>query len=545
MLWVANGGPNRVIQDYRLLESILAGTWMLFAFAFGACVGSLINVLVYRLPLGLDVVKPASRCPSCETVLTWRENIPVFGWLMLKGRCRFCKSSISPEYPLVEAFVGLLFAGLYALWFVVPVHARGMWLGLDWGEIPPEWVLNGFGAVWPTFIITVILLSSLVAMTLIDARTFQIPLVLTWIPMVVGVVGHTAHAGWIQATRSGLRRVPEGDWWMIPTGGPFAWELLGLAIGGGVGVLVSAGLQKVGVLKPSFADYDEWEQAQHAQTDASVVIDEHALQAAAGVEPELVAPAQEVAAADTHSEPERTGRLKKVSFVTAACGLAGGGVLWALGWSPLGGVAIGLLLGAFVGGLLTRASASEAETQESAATMWILYPHARREALRELVWVTPAVVLGVVGTWIGAGHGSVRMDEVTQMLAMPPAMPLWLSVFGGALLGLLVGGATVWGIRIFGSLAFGKEAMGMGDVWLMAAVGACLGWMDAVLVFFVAPFIALYLTAVMWAWNGKAMRALPYGPSLAAATLLMVVGEAGFEWLLGMIWRLDSPIVLP
>ena len=85
----------------------------------------------------------------------------------------------------------------------------------------------------------------------------------------------------------------------------------------------------------------------------------------------------------------------------------------------------------------------------------------------------------------------------------------------------------------------------MGDVWLMAAVGACLGWMDAVLVFFVAPFIALYLTAVMWAWNGKAMRALPYGPSLAAATLLMVVGEAGFEWLLGMIWRLDSPIVLP
>ena len=82
---------------------------VIFAFAFGSCVGSLVNVLVYRLPLGISVVTPPSRCPSCSTQLTWRENIPVFGWIFLRGKCRFCKAKISAEYPLVEAFVGLLF----------------------------------------------------------------------------------------------------------------------------------------------------------------------------------------------------------------------------------------------------------------------------------------------------------------------------------------------------------------------------------------------------------------------------------------------------
>ena len=91
-----------------------------FAFAFGSCVGSLVNVLVYRLPLGISVVTPPSRCPSCNTQLTWRENIPVFGWIFLKGKCRFCKAKISAEYPLVEAFVGLLFVTLYVLFYMLP-----------------------------------------------------------------------------------------------------------------------------------------------------------------------------------------------------------------------------------------------------------------------------------------------------------------------------------------------------------------------------------------------------------------------------------------
>src|SRR5262245_34687531 len=112
--------------QFESLLAIFEAIQLLFAFAFGACIGSLINVLVYRLPLGLDVVRATSHCPSCQTKLTWRENIPVFGWLLLKGRCKFCRSPISPEYPIVETLVGLLFAFTYFLLYSYPDRNLGV-----------------------------------------------------------------------------------------------------------------------------------------------------------------------------------------------------------------------------------------------------------------------------------------------------------------------------------------------------------------------------------------------------------------------------------
>jgi len=528
-----------VIENYKLLEALMYGTWVLFAFAFGSCLGSLINVLVYRLPLGLDVVSPASRCPQCQTLLTWRENIPVLGWLMLKGKCRFCKCRISPEYPLVEGFVGLIFVVLYLLWFVLPQQDVGIWMGIDWAGLAPEWTRNGFGLVWPTYVMTVLLMSSLVAMTIIDARTFHIPLILTWIPMVLGVVGHTLHAVWIQSTRSGLRWTAEGDWWVIPTPGPIGWTLFGLAIGCGLGLLVSALLQKVGVLKQSYADYEQWEASVIAQDEA---------------ETKVKAEASETCGSDTQSDaqddapPTLVASSPRQPWVGAGVGVVAAIVLGMFGWLVgsvpwLWGLGAALLAVPIYGKLTApKDGPAKAPTE---ADMWIRYPHARREALRELLWVTPAIALAAAGARIAAGYGANVFDPATGVLTAGPVLPLWLSVFGGALLGLLVGGGLIWGIRIFGSLAFGKEAMGMGDVWLMAAVGATLGWLDATLIFFVAPFIALYLTAFLWAWDGKAKRALPYGPALAAATLMVVVGERGFEWALGQMWHLGGPFILP
>ena len=161
---------------------------VVFAAAFGACVGSLINVLVYRLPLGLGVVTPPSRCPSCETRLTWRENIPIFGWLALRGRCRFCRSPISSEYPLVEAFVATLFALVTLAWFALPADTQVFGVAME--AIRPEWTLNGFPKVWPAYIAILTLVSCLVAMTLVDAKTFTIPLVLAYVPVVAAVVFH-------------------------------------------------------------------------------------------------------------------------------------------------------------------------------------------------------------------------------------------------------------------------------------------------------------------------------------------------------------------
>ena len=78
--------------------------------AFGAIVGSFLNVVIYRLPLGKSVVWPASACPHCSRELSWYENIPVLSWLALRGRCRTCRGPIGVRYPLVEALTGVVFA---------------------------------------------------------------------------------------------------------------------------------------------------------------------------------------------------------------------------------------------------------------------------------------------------------------------------------------------------------------------------------------------------------------------------------------------------
>src|SRR5580693_2260572 len=79
-------------------------------FLAGLCIGSFLNVCIFRLPAGLSIIKPASRCPRCKKPLKWRDNIPLLGYLFLRGRCRFCHKSISWQYPAVEALTGFYFA---------------------------------------------------------------------------------------------------------------------------------------------------------------------------------------------------------------------------------------------------------------------------------------------------------------------------------------------------------------------------------------------------------------------------------------------------
>ncbi|MCB9366875.1 MAG: prepilin peptidase [Calditrichaeota bacterium] len=69
----------------------------------GACFGSFANVLIYRLPAEVSLIKPPSRCPHCEKDIAWYDNIPVVSWLMLRAKCRHCKAPISIQYPLIEA----------------------------------------------------------------------------------------------------------------------------------------------------------------------------------------------------------------------------------------------------------------------------------------------------------------------------------------------------------------------------------------------------------------------------------------------------------
>ena len=82
-----------------------------FAFVFGACIGSFLNVCIARWPREQSVIRPRSRCPKCGHQLSWFENVPIVSWLVLRGRCRCCTESISPSYLVVELVVALGWLG--------------------------------------------------------------------------------------------------------------------------------------------------------------------------------------------------------------------------------------------------------------------------------------------------------------------------------------------------------------------------------------------------------------------------------------------------
>jgi len=453
-------------------------TTLLFVIAVGACVGSLINVLVYRMPLGLNVVTPASRCPSCNHKLTWRENIPIFGWILLRGKCRFCKCKISPEYPIVESIVALLFGAVYALWYVVPADAS--FIGIQIGQIAPEWAHNGAGHTWPQMVVLLVLIGSLVAMTIIDARTCMIPLTLTRVPVVVALLFTVGHAIWFQARAGELTEVAPGLWaaseaarrfkwgtapgevWTLATGGLYGWKFIGLALGGTLGLVVSNLLLKFGVISPSFSDYDEWAESEMAK----------------------------LRAANPTPQTEETDDSEP---------------------------------------------AVQEELQDDAA-MWIRYPHARREMIRELAFLLPPVALGILGG---------KLFEALYAGPESHAAPLWLVALGGVLMGYLIGGGVVWAVRIFGSLAFGKEAMGLGDVHMMAAVGACLGWIDPTIAFFLAAFVGVGYAILAKMFSGKLSRTMPYGPFLAVATLLVIFAKPLIELGLGEIFHAPGGLNIP
>jgi leader peptidase (prepilin peptidase) / N-methyltransferase len=81
---------------------------------FGLCIGSFLNVVIHRVPRGKSVVTPPSRCPHCNYLLRWSDNVPVLSWVFLRGRCRKCRAPISIRYPVVEILTMLLF--LLHLW---------------------------------------------------------------------------------------------------------------------------------------------------------------------------------------------------------------------------------------------------------------------------------------------------------------------------------------------------------------------------------------------------------------------------------------------
>ncbi len=143
---------------------LILTAWLGF---LGAAIGSFLNVVVYRLPLGKSLVSPPSHCPNCMHPIRWYDNVPVLGWLLLGGKCRDCHRPISARYPLVEAACGGVFAtvgflslrhandltfsnlfflsGIYSV-FIVSLFAAGL-IEYDGEKVPWPLIVPSFAIV--------------------------------------------------------------------------------------------------------------------------------------------------------------------------------------------------------------------------------------------------------------------------------------------------------------------------------------------------------------------------------------------------------------
>ncbi|MFP4353972.1 MAG: prepilin peptidase [Phycisphaerae bacterium] len=402
------------------------GFWILFYFLIGACTGSFLNVVIYRMPRGESIAFPGSHCPSCGRAIRWYDNIPLLSWLVLRARCRNCKTRISARYFWVELATALLVVALYVAYFVLDVRAGA-------GQYQESWAM---------YLAHMILLCGLLACSAVDIEHWIVPLEVCWFVSAAGVLA------------SSLQPHP----WM-PTVSPRTGAM---SIAAMIGLAVSIFAQQMGWIQPSFLDAEDKPLAQPEQTKPT--------------------------AAEKDRKKKRKGRKPP-----------------------------------------------PAEPKHIAATI-ASGVNPRIEVLRELLFLAPAIVLGLAA-WLAVTHLPALGDVWTRW----HGGRRWganLAGLEGALFGYLIGGLWIWGTRILGTLSFGKEAMGLGDVHILAAVGAVTGWIVPSIAFFLAPFAALgWAVFLLFRRN---QRELPYGPWLAVASIAAMIA---YDPLVSALRRQFAPLL--
>lgn len=368
--------------------------WCTFIFMFGCCIGSFLNVVIYRLPREMSLVSPGSCCPGCNQPIRFYDNIPLVSWLLLGAKCRRCKIRISPRYIIVELLTGLVFLGLYLIYFHTTMR--------------PGMQVEGGRFVYFVYLV---LLGAFIAGSGIDLELWIIPLSICWLVTIAGLIG-SAIGGYVVQ--------PEliKAYGLLPVATPTTGAL---ALGGAVGLVISLILLKLGIIPRSYA-------------------------------------------------------------------------------TPI-----------------AEAPVKTAEEKNKPVTPFDddpVYNH-RLEACREMVFLLP-IVLCAVGAHLIVKHSEPVATSWGRLLEVPA-----VAGFLGSLFGYFVGCAVVWGTRVFGTLGFGKEAMGLGDVHLMGAAGAVIGAWMTVIAFFVAPFFGLGWAIFQMFF--KKIRQIPYGPFLSLAVFTVMI----------------------
>jgi leader peptidase (prepilin peptidase)/N-methyltransferase len=375
--------------------------WYLFVFANGCCIGSFLNVVVYRMPRDKSLMWPPSSCPACERRIHFYDNLPLISWLLLGRKCRFCKAPVSPRYFIIELLTATVFLGVFMLYF-----SSGLREGV------PAFLEGG----WLFYLLHIILFSAFVAASAIDLELWIIPLSVCWFVTVAAFVISPLAAFLIDP--AAIR-----EYALFPTA---SFGTGSLAAGATAGLAISTVLLMTGLLKRSYESEGSGQDGGEPQNDG----------------------------AGTDASPE-------------------------------------------------PAAPPEGD-----------FNH-RLEACKEIVFLLPIIICSVaayliLSKFVGSG---TQKDFAVQHPAIAGLL--------GSIWGYFVGCGIVWAIRIFGAFAFGKEAMGLGDVHLMGAAGAVVGPIMVVIAFFVAPFFGL-------AWAGsqmffKKVRQIPYGPFLSLGVLVVII----------------------
>jgi leader peptidase (prepilin peptidase)/N-methyltransferase len=381
--------------------------WILFffVFAFGCCIGSFLNVVIYRLPREKSLVHPGSACPRCDRAIRFYDNIPLLSWLVLGAKCRHCKAPISPRYFIVELLTGSVFLGVYFLYF----HT----------EVRPSMHVD---RAWFVYLLHLVLLSAFIGASGIDLELWIIPLSICWFVTAAGLIGSAA-AGYIIDPKA------IADHSLLPAASPGTGAL---ALGATLGLGISWLLLRTGLLRRSY------------DLGVAEAEDHHA-----------VGEAGAPAAGGPFEEPQYNHRL---------------------------------------------------------------------ESIRETAFLSPIIVCAILVYVVLGGSGPVARWW-SGLLEHPLARG-----FLGSLFGYFVGCAAVWATRILGTLGFGKEAMGLGDVHLMGAAGAVIGPLMAVIAFFIAPFFGLGWALFQMFF--KKIRQIPYGPFLSLAVLTVMIFH---DWILNRV----------
>ena len=485
--------------------------WLGFWTAVGLCLGSFLNVVIYRLPRDKSLRDPLwSACPHCGQRIRWYDNLPIISFIALGGRCRSCGGAIATRYLVVEAAMALMVLMLLDAFFIGQTRA-----GLSTSAFG---LTDHLSFDWPILVAHIILFACLLSMAAMDLEHYWVDVRFTNFATIAGFILHTL---WTPKHSTG---------WFRPTDTTAVTAICAM-VGLGLTWIVL-----ICLLRKGASDDPGLEPEPESPPDPDA-------DAAAEPEPPPPQGAQDAAEllpaiAEAPAEPPVVTRPRFFLAPSRTLGFLAGLILVLLFVSLivvetaeqtlryLPRAVVPLVL--FFVVIVRESTVARESDQEIVDAIHAERHGARRMVLGEFALLLPAIMFAAGGFWIMHGdsalstrfsewlHFSTRVDGLSMMRNWAP-----LSGLATAAGGYVIAGALGWILRIVFTLVFGKEAFGTGDIHMMAAAGCIVGWPVAVLGSFVA--IVLALAGVIISLPFKHARAVPLVPWLALGFLTVVL----------------------